>query len=550
MESVELEYRDEDGRTLIGLALPFDDVALAAPGRPEIAARGAIASPTEVELRDGHDGPRIGTATVYETAQGYEMRAELDAGDSDRYRGGRLSVGFQAIKDRVSNGVRILESIVLDHVAVVTNPAYAGAQITETREGTPMDETTEETATAVADPTPTPQPELVELREQLADVTRELKTAPWRTNEDPPEHRVPTEIRTLGEYVYHKTVAMSPGEVTPTQHALSLEKLGTTEVEFRQQTTASGDSPIPAPLIGPVVELVRSGSPFTRALGSRPLPGEGGMTITRPTVTQGTAGAWETAEGDAAGSQQFTTGEISGAIKAYKIANNLTMQSVLRSNPSAVDALVRDQAAEIAQALEASVINGGGTLAVTTGELAGILQDGSIQDVTLATWDAAAFMAAWSTAYSNCVTATNAPPRFVGMHPRRWAKILGLVDADTRPLFDIAAGTPVNVPGAGTFGMGSDAGGAVAIGSIQGVPVVASSGIPSTLGTGTNEDILILVAGGSAEPFELYESGVMSAPQWMNPSTFQTTYARAFMAALLPVRPAGVCTISGAGLVP
>ena len=545
-ESAELEIREAEGRTLIGMALPFFDVALAGPGRPEIAARGAIASPTTVELRDGHSGPRIGQATVYETSDGYEMRGELDQGESDRYRGGRLSVGMQVIADRVRAGVRILDQIILDHVAVVTNPAYQAAAITETREA-PMETTTEESTTAVVEPVTDPG-ELVELREQVADMHRMLAAQPKRV-EETPEYRLPTEIRTAGDWWYHRTVGLNPQEVTATAHALSLEKLGTTELELRQDTTASGDSPLPTPLLGPLVDLVRSGSPFVQAMGSRGLPSEGGMTIRRPHVTQGTAGAWETTEGDAAGSQQYTTDETVAAIKAYKMANNLTMQAVLRSNPSALDGLLRDQAAEIAAAMETAVLNGTGDIALTTGTLAGILNTVGIQDETLATWSASAFMTAWSGAYSKVLAATNNPPRFVGMHPRRWAKLLGLLDGQDRPLFSISTvGTPVNVPGGGGFGSGSDAGGVNSIGSIQGIPVVASSAIPGTLGGGT-EDIMILYGGGSAEPFELYADGVRRQ-QWTNPSTFQTTYSAAFMAALMPIRAAGVCTISGAGLVP
>ena len=95
------------------------------------------------------------------------------------------------------------------------------------------------------------------------------------------------------------------------------------------------------------------------------------------------------------------------------------------------------------------------------------------------------------------------------------------------------------------FGDGSLDGGATAAGSIWGIPVVLDAHIPITLGGGT-EDLVVAYTAGS---FELYEGGLMRA-EHTTPATFITEWGAAFMASLIPTRPEGVCTITGAGLVP
>lgn len=553
-----LEIRDvtyEEGRTIRGIAAPFSDPAYAAHGTwagPEVIAPGAIEDGVTVPLLDGHDGPQVGTVEIRAESDGYHVHGTTDESEAGKafYErakriGAALSIGFDAISAPIRNGVRVLESVAIDHVAAVKEGAYGGAQIVEVRQSiereTTMTETTEVAAAESVATDTNNDDDLLEIRTELQDVQRQLQVAKVEAREPNPG-RIP-ELRTAGEYLYHAHRVLAPDMYSPEEVRIAKERLRMDELEVRT-TATSGDSPLPIAYEGDLVRLARSGRPFCNAMGSRGLSSSG-LTITR--FTQATAGswAWEGSEGAATTDDTATTGSITAGIKAAKTLSSLTMQAALRSDPGMVDIVLQDQAATGAAALDSGVLNGTGTLALTTGELAGILANASIQDETLATFDAAAVVAALTAAVGNVVTATNSPPAFIAMHPRRWSAFHGLLDSTNRPLLAIDGRPSQNTVGGGSFGAGSLEGGATAMGSIWGMPVVLDSNLPTDLGGGT-EDIIVLYGAGS---FELYESGNMRA-QHTTPATFITEYGAAFMASLIPTRPEGVCTISGAGLVP
>ena len=554
LETREASDVDHNGRTVIGLALPFHDAAQTDLGYPEIVEPGAIDTPVTVELRDGHYGPAVGTAELVETSRGFEIRGLLDSGDSDAFRSRRLSIGFTAITAPIVQGVRRLRSILPDHVAFTT-PGIAGAYSTarvlevrtvrEIREPIEGVRTMETTETVTPDPVVTPEPaqadnsaDVLELREQVAELTR-LQSAHITVTEPALELRACRNVRSAGEWLYWAHRALSPETYDAHEQARALDRLGLSETEVRQAVTTSADGPVPQPLLGPIEDLVRSGRPFANALGSLPLPPEG-MTVERPKVDAGTAGSWEGAEGEDGGSNQFVTVPIVGRIKAWKSVQGASLQAALRTSPSVVDAMLRDQAAAAAADLDDAVINGAGALNTPGGSLAGITANGDIVDVPYGAGgvEMPDYWIAWSAAYAAVVSALNSPPAFTAMHPTLWSAILGMLDQSDRPILGIDGNPTQNTVGAGGFLPGSPLTGPVSVGRIQMVPVIIDANV---------DPLEQLVMGPGT--FELYE-GPDLTEQWRNPANFVTEYGRAMLATLLPIRPEGVAHITGIGAGP
>jgi hypothetical protein len=73
------------------------------------------------------------------------------------------------------------------------------------------------------------------------------------------------------------------------------------------------------------------------------------------------------------------------------------------------------------------------------------------------------------------------------MHPRRWAWFLTALDSTNRPLVVPAANGRFN--GTGTLDNVAASG---FVGTIQGVDVYVSSLVPTNLGTGTNQDPVLV----------------------------------------------------------
>ena len=156
--TAELEPTD-DGRTLVGRCVPYDQAAPVVDpdgaAYSEMFVRGAFLratkAPNRVWLRFEH---RIGLMEQLGRGQSFEERedglygtlrvAKGSVGDhalslvADGMLTG-LSVGFRPLEERrrVANGVVIRRRCHLEEVSLVTEPAYAGAGVTEVRAARP-----------------------------------------------------------------------------------------------------------------------------------------------------------------------------------------------------------------------------------------------------------------------------------------------------------------------------------------------------------------------------------------------------------------------------
>lgn len=144
-----IELRSEDDRHYIeGYAVPWGKITDRAPMR-ECFERGAFAdlvsSRAKVKLTDyNHSRDRVPvgySSAVEDRAEGLWMRFRLNRTPEGRsalensledvYQG--FSVGFIARADDIRDGVRHVTSARLDHVSLVTEPAYADAKILAVR---------------------------------------------------------------------------------------------------------------------------------------------------------------------------------------------------------------------------------------------------------------------------------------------------------------------------------------------------------------------------------------------------------------------------------
>jgi HK97 family phage prohead protease len=148
--TAQLEVRD-DGRTLIGVAVPWASEAQIVEGRSryvEVFARGAFADAgthplTATHPRTGAELPIGRSVEMHDQADGLHGAwhvSDTEVGNEvlTLVRDGvplGLSVGFVEGRNRWNRDRTRVErlSATLDHVAVVRTPAYHGARITAVR---------------------------------------------------------------------------------------------------------------------------------------------------------------------------------------------------------------------------------------------------------------------------------------------------------------------------------------------------------------------------------------------------------------------------------
>jgi HK97 family phage major capsid protein len=155
------------------------------------------------------------------------------------------------------------------------------------------------------------------------------------------------------------------------------------------QKTSDNLGVVPDPIIGTVINFIDSARPVVSALGPRPLPA---ATWHRPKVTQNTSVAKQGAAGAAADektelvSQKMTITRLTANAVTYGGYVNVSRQDIDFSQPSIMDTVITDLAAQYAIATEDAACDA--IEAVVTG---GIQYDvGDAADTAMAVWTAAA----------------------------------------------------------------------------------------------------------------------------------------------------------------
>src|SRR5262245_24631083 len=262
----------------------------------------------------------------------------------------------------------------------------------------------------------------------------------------------PIEYRTAGEWALD----------TYKSHLGDRESTDRLELYYRaaaHQKTTDNVGVVPDPIVGDVVNFIHAATPVVSALRPRPLPS---ATWYRPKVTQGTATAKQGTNGKAADekteltSQKMVITRLTATATTFGGYVNVSRQNIDFSQPSILDLVINDLAAQYAIDTEAEVCD---VLAATT-------TPAVTYDSTPATGTGgeAVAQALW-TAAAQAYTAVKGQGRLI-------LAVSPAVLANFGPLF--APYGPQNQHGQG-FNAGAFSQGAM--GTISGIGVVMSAGL-------------------------------------------------------------------------
>lgn len=238
------------------------------------------------------------------------------------------------------------------------------------------------------------------------------------------------------------------------------------------------------------IALQRAGRPVANTLNSKPLP-PNTDTINLPKVSTGAATAVQT-DGGAVQSTDIATTSVTGAVQTIAGQQDLSIQLFDLSLPG-IDAVIFDDISrDYAQQIDKKVLSGTVTNAKGLDALAGT----NAVTYTDASPTVPEIYPKFADAIQQIHTGRFLPPQVIAMHPRRWAWFLASLDSSNRPLI-VPNGNAFNQAGVLTNVASENV-----VGNIQGLPVVVDANIPTTLGGGTEDEILVY----RADDIILYES--------------------------------------------
>jgi len=228
------------------------------------------------------------------------------------------------------------------------------------------------------------------------------------------------------------------------------------------------------------VDRATAGRVIADAIGVRDLP-PNTDSVNIPKISTGTDVANQ-ADNEAVKEQDATFGTLAADVKTKAGLQDVSQQLIDRSVPGVDEIIYADLTKQYAVRLDQDVINS----AMANNK--GLLQVSEINGITYT--DASPTLSELypkiAQGIANVHEGIFMPADAIFMHPRRWAFCLAAQDSQNRPL--ITPYAPVNAAGAtdGVIATGP-------VGAIQGVPVYVDPNIPTNLGSGTNEDRVVIV---------------------------------------------------------
>lgn len=313
--------------------------------------------------------------------------------------------------------------------------------------------------------------------------------------------------------------------------------------ETRAITTvngAGGEFVPPLWLEEQFVKLARPGRITANLIQNQPLPA-GTDSINIPKVATGTAVAVQSTQNTGVQQADLTTTSISSGITTIAGGQTVSLQLMEQSPLNIDDIILGDLAAAYAVAYNTQVLSGSGS----GGNQTGILTLSGTNAVTYTSGSPTAALLYSAIANATQLVHTNRylPPDAIIMHPRRFAWLTAQSDSAGRPLVLQAAGSPMN-----TLASQGDVVAQGYAGTMQGLPVFVDAVLPTNLGAGTNQDVVLVAR--TADLVQ-WESNVRA-------ETFQQTYANQMSVfvrlynymSFQPARfPKSISVIGGTGLV-
>lgn len=337
---------DDDGRTITGLAVPFDTETEIIPGFREKIARGAVNLDAAPALFYRHSEP-IGIITqMTECPDGLRIEARVsdtalgrDAATLARDGAIKcLSIGFferEYTDETTDDGatLRTQHSIDLREVSLVPVPAYEDAKITAVREAqTPATPTTTTTkGTPMTDQIT--RADIDELADASTDLARRLSLLEATGTAAAP---TPTETRSAGDLL---RAAVDGDESARAALAPFVGRA--------VNTTSAADARISEPtFVRDLVRLIDNANPLMQLFASGPLPADGN-TLEYARLKANTLSVTEQAtEGATLPTGGVETEVETCKVKTYGGGSVITRQTIERARTNVLDLTLRGLAIE------------------------------------------------------------------------------------------------------------------------------------------------------------------------------------------------------------
>ena len=319
-----------------------------------------------------------------------------------------------------------------------------------------------------------------------AELRAQVTTTP-EAAEKATEVRINSEPLTYGQHAdtsFFRDVFASQFRHDPAAQARIARHTAEMEVEYRDVGTGAFTGlVVPQYAIGLAADIARAGRPTANICNRLPLPSDG-MVINVSRVTTGSATAIQATENSAV--QETDMDDTLLAVNVRTVAGQQDVSRQALERGSGIDSLIMgDLAAAYASTLDAGIINGAGT----SGTHLGILNTTGINSVTYtaATATIAGLWPKLISAIGEVNSNRYLPADVMIFAPRRLAWIQAQVDGNSRPIFVPSANMPQNA-----MGVGEIAGYGAVVGQIAGVDCVTDANIPTDLGSGSDEDRIIV----------------------------------------------------------
>jgi HK97 family phage prohead protease/HK97 family phage major capsid protein len=438
LETRSFEVRlDAETREVVGLAVPYGQVADIGGMYREQFVPGAIRSVEDVKLFWQHSEPIGKILEGRDTEAGFEIRAKI----SDTPRGNeaytllrdgvinKFSVGFMAVEQTREADLVTRTLVDLREVSLVSFPAFAGASVSEVREESTV-------AEVVADSIQTKETNMSEnmeldvraVQDEVAEIRRELelvKTPTIATN------AFETKFRSQGEYAK----ALVSGD----QDAVEL---------FR---ATSADAALRPAFVGYINNLINSGRPTLNAFNIQALPATG-LTIEYAKVNTNTiAVGKQTTENTALSTGDVALSTVSVTVNTYGGYTNISKQAIERSTVNYLDVAFLAMSLAYAKKMNVDFI------AVLTG----LTWTGKTYDISALT--AAAVMGGIADGAAYIYNATGLSPQFIVAGTTAYKRLVSIVDTAGRPVVSQVGDGSNSIGGSNIPGL---------TGSILGLPIV------------------------------------------------------------------------------
>lgn len=243
-----------------------------------------------------------------------------------------------------------------------------------------------------------------------------------------------------------------------------------------------GEFSPPAWLMQELITVARPARVWADQVNLRPLP-PGVNTVNIPRLATGASVGVQASENSQVTNVDATSDSISSTVVTLSGMQVMSFQTLDQSPVSVDQIILADLAQDLAVQTDKFALSSN-----AAGKYGVLSQSGTIAvTYTDTTPTPAELYSKLADAIQRIATQRYLPATKIVMHPRRWNWFLAALDSSLRPLVLPEANHPMNA-------MATQAGVVAAgySGTLLGLPVFTDANIPTNLGTGTNEDRIIV----------------------------------------------------------